>query len=163
MRGIGIAVATLITFAVPFAALRADEVKAGGAKPASAASGAMKKPVTMTPDQLKWSPGTGTPEVMTAVAWGDPNKGAHGAFHKFPAGFRSPLHTHSSDLRIVVISGTMAMAGEDGKETKLPAGSYLYQPNTYKHVTMCEAGSECVAFVVASGKFDLKPVEGKKP
>jgi quercetin dioxygenase-like cupin family protein len=157
MRGFSrIALAALICLAVPATALHAAAAKAGGAKPAA------KKAVTMTPDELKWVPNPGTPGVMTATAWGDPDKGPHGAFQKFPAGWVAPLHTHSSDLRVVVISGTMAMAGEDGKETKLPAGSYFYQPNTYKHVTKCEAGSECVAFVMAAGKFDIKMVEGKQ-
>jgi hypothetical protein len=31
-----------------------------------------------------------------------------------------------------------------------------------KHVTKCDTGSECVIFVVASGKFDLAPAEEKK-
>ena len=150
-----IALATLICLAVPAAALHAADAK-------PAAKPAVKKAVTMTPDQLKWVPNPDAPGAMTATAWGNPDKGPHGAFHKFPAGFIAPLHTHSSDLRIVVISGTMAMAGEDGKETQLPAGSYFYQPNTYKHVTKCEAGSECVAFVMASGKFDIKMVGAKK-
>ena len=65
---------------------------------------------------------------LTATAWGDPSKGPHGAFHKFPAGFATPLHTHSSDLRIVVISGTMSMTGEDGNETKLPAAPISINP-----------------------------------
>ena len=141
------AIATLICLAVPAAAVQAEEAK---------------KPVTMTPDQLKWNPSAGQPEVKTAVVWGDMNTGPHGAFHKFPADFTVPLHTHSSDMRIVVVSGTMAMAGEDGVETKLPAGSYFYQPNTYKHTTKCLAGSECVIYVTASGKFDLKPVAAPK-
>ena len=123
---------------------------------------ATAKAVSLTPDQLTWGTNPGAPEVKTAALWGDPAKGPHGAFHKFPAGFTAPLHTHSADLRIVVISGTMSMAGEDGKETKLPAGSYFYQPHTYRHVTKCEAGSECVALVVANGKFDLKPVKTEK-
>lgn len=157
MKGFSrIALATLLCLAVPFVAVHAAAAKSGGAKPVP------KKAVTLTPDQLKWVPNPDAPGAMTAAAWGDPDKGPHGAFHKFPAGFTAPLHTHSADLRIVVISGTMAMAGEDGKETELPVGSYLYQPNTYKHVTKCKEGSECVAFVMANGKFDIKTVGEKK-
>lgn len=160
-RASRIGLATLICLAVPAATLGAAP---GDAHAANApAKSVAKKAVTVTPDQLKWVPNADAPGAMTATAWGDPGKGPHGAFHKFPAGFVAPLHTHSADLRIVVISGTMTMSGEDGKETKLPAGSYFYQPNTYKHVTKCEAGSECVAFVVANGKFDIKMVEPKKP
>jgi len=147
MKGLSrIAIATLICLAVPAAALHA---------------GAAGKPITMTNDQMKWVANTSAPGVMTAVAWGDPDKGAHGAFHKFPAGFTAPLHTHSANSRIVVISGTMAMAGEDGKEMKFPAGSFYTQPNTFKHVRKCLAGSECLVYLEADGKWDLKPAEGK--
>jgi len=121
-----------------------------------------KKPVAMTPDQMKWVPVPNTPGVMTAVVWGDPETGAHGAFHKFVAGFRAPLHTHTANTRIVVISGTMAMIGKDGKEMKFPAGSYYTQPNTLPHVTKCMEGSECLVFLQANGKWDLKPVVAGK-
>jgi len=121
-----------------------------------------KASVTMTPDQMKWVPNPGAPEVKLATAWGDPAKGAHGAFHKFPAGFTAPLHTHSFDMRIVVISGTMSLSGADGKETMLPAGSYFFQPGGWQHVTKCQPGSDCVLYVTSTGKFDMKPV-GAKP
>jgi hypothetical protein len=144
-------VAVLVCFVVPIAALNAAGAKAGGAK----------APLTKTPDQLKWAPIPDGNGAMTALAWGDPN-GTHGAFNKFPAGFVAPLHTHSFDLRIVVLSGTMSMTGSDGKETLLPAGSFFLQPNTYKHVTQCKEGAECLAYIATNGKFDLKLVDQKK-
>src|SRR5438552_13804852 len=163
MRGLlRIALSTALVSAAAVTALAAAEARPAAAKSSGMMSKMGRKPVMMTPDQLKWVPNPGPPEVKMATVWGDSSKGPHGAFHKFPAGFTSPLHTHSSDLRIVVISGTMAVAGEDGKETKLPPGSYFFEPNTWKHVTKCEARSECVAFVTANGKFDLKPAEEKK-
>ncbi len=117
------------------------------------------KPVFLTPSDLKWVPNPDAPTVMIAVAWGDMKTGSYGAFFKFPAGFVAPLHTHSSNMRIVVVSGTMGMAGEDGKEMTLPAGSYYTQPSTYPHVTKCEAGSACVVYVMSNGKWDIKPVK----
>jgi quercetin dioxygenase-like cupin family protein len=99
---------------------------------------------------------------MMAVVWGDPAKGPHGAFHKFKPGFDAGLHSHSADMRIVVISGTIIAGAEGGAEKKLPPGSYEYQPHGVKHVTKCDAGSGCVIFVTASGKFDLTPAEAKK-
>lgn len=138
----------------------AEEAKAGPAKAKPAAKPATL--VTMTPDELKWVPNPANAEVMMAVAWGDPAKGPHGAFHKFKPGFTAPLHTHSADLRIVVVSGTLIAATEGGPEKKLPPGSYEYQPHTVKHVTKCDTGSGCVIFVVANGKFDLVPAEEKK-
>jgi anti-sigma factor ChrR (cupin superfamily) len=142
----GIAIAALTCLAMATATAQAAEAR---------------KPVTRPADQLKWVPNADAPGVMTAVTWGDPAKGAHGAFHKFVAGFSTPLHTHTANTKIVVISGTMAMAGEDGKEMKFPAGSYYTQPNTYKHTTKCLEGSECLVYLTADAKWDLKPVGGK--
>ena len=140
------AIAAVIGLAAPVATLNA--ANAG-------------KPVTMTPDQLKWVPNPAATGVMMATAWGDPSKGPFGAFNKFVAGFTAPLHTHSASTRIVVISGTMSMTGEDGKEIKFPAGSFYTQPNTFPHVTKCLAGADCIIYIETDGKLDLKPVEAK--
>jgi anti-sigma factor ChrR (cupin superfamily) len=126
---------------------------------ALAVAGDPAAPVTLSPADMKWSPNPNAPGVMTAVAWGDPAKGAHAAFHKFEAGFTAPLHTHTANLKIVVVSGTMSLTGKDGKEMKFPAGSFYTQPNTYAHITRCQPGSECVAYVEADAAWDLKPVE----
>ena len=122
---------------------------------------ASDKRISISPDQLVWVPNPATPGVMTATAWGDPATGPHGAFHKFGAGFVAPLHTHTANTRIVVISGTMSMAGEDGKETRFPAGSFFTQPNNYRHVTRCLAGADCLIYLDADAKWDIKPVEPK--
>ena len=138
----------------------AEEAKADAPKAKHAATPA--KLVTMAPDELKWVANPANADVSMAVVWGDPTKGAHGAFHKFKAGFNAGLHSHSADMKLVVVSGTMIAATEGGPEKKLPPGSYEYQPHGVKHVTKCDTGSECIIFVVASGKFDLTPAEGKK-
>ena len=138
----------------------AGEAKAGAPKGKAAAKPATL--VTVTPDQLKWVPNPANADVMMAVVWGDAAKGPHGAFHKFKPGFNSGLHTHSADLRLVVVSGTLIAATKGGPETKLPPGSYEYQPHTVQHVTKCDSRSECVIFAVATGKFDFVPAEEKK-
>lgn len=146
-RSSRIALMVLVCLAAPVATLNAADTG---------------KPIKITPTQLKWVPNPAATGVMMATAWGDPTKGPFGAFNKFEAGFTAPLHTHSASTRIVVISGTMAMAGEDGKETKFPPGSFYTQPNTYPHVTKCLAGADCLVYIEADGKWDLKPVEAKK-
>lgn len=151
----------VVLAAVLFApAALADEAKAGAAKAKPAAKPAAL--VTMTPGELKWAPNPANAEVMMAVAWGDPAKGPHAAFHKFKAGFSAGLHTHPSDVRLAVISGTLIAGPEGGPEKKLPPGSYEYQPHTVKHMTKCDTSSECVIFAVVNGKFGIIPAEEKK-
>jgi quercetin dioxygenase-like cupin family protein len=116
----------------------------------------------MTPADLKWVSNPANADVSMAVLWGDPAKGAHGAFHKFKAGFDAGLHSHSSDMRLAVISGTIIAGGEGAPEKKLGPGSYEYQPHGARHVTKCDPASECLIFVVSSGKFDLTPADAPK-
>ncbi len=148
--------------AVAAISIGADAPKTDAAKSKSAMHAAAS-PVVWPAADLKWVDGAGAPAgVKMAVLWGDPAKGPHAAFHKFPAGFKAPLHTHSAQLRSVVVSGTIIHGEEDGKETRLGPGSYLMDPPSEKHTTACDAASECVMFVEANGKFDIKMVGEKK-
>src|SRR5437867_2586538 len=128
------------------AALLAQAAEAGKAKPAPKAGA--KNFVAWPMADLKFEPLAGAPPGPTlAKLWGDPTKGPYGAIEKFPAGFSAPLHTHSADHKIVIISGTW-IHGEEGKpEVRLGAGSYLFQPANQKHTTACDAASECVFFI----------------
>jgi quercetin dioxygenase-like cupin family protein len=142
------------------AALLSQRAEAGDAK--SPQRGA-KEFVVWPAADLKWEPLVGgPPDVMQATLWGDSTKGAYGAISKFPAGWSAPLHTHPSDHKLVVISGTW-IHGEEGKpEARLGAGSYLFQPANRKHTSACDAASECIGFIESSGKFGITMVEEKK-
>lgn len=143
------------------AALLAQGAEGGKAK--SPQKGGAKKFVVWPAADLKWEPLAGAPPgPMLATLWGDPTKGAYGAIEKFPAGFSAPLHTHSADHKIVVISGTW-IHGEEGKPgVRLGAGSYLFQPANRRHTTACDKASECTFFIESNRKFDIKMVEEKK-
>ena len=125
------------------------------------------QPVFMPADGLNWTDldPKGAPGVKVANLWGDHTKGAFGAFFKLPAGFAAPLHTHTSDMKVVFLSGTYIQAPEGKAEVRLGPGSYMMQPGgNYRHTTSCDKGSECVFFVESDGGFDLKPVAtGKAP
>jgi quercetin dioxygenase-like cupin family protein len=139
----------------------AQNSEAGKAKAAPKASA--PGPVVWPVGDLKWTDVEGAPPgVKGATLFGDPAKGPFGAVQKFPAGFSAPLHTHSADLRIVVVSGTLIHGPEGKPEVRLPAGSYLYLPSTYRHTTACDKASECVFFIEGDRKFDVKLVESSK-
>jgi len=150
------------TLAFPVLFLAAAAFLAQRAEAGEAKSGA-KNFVVWPAADLKWKALAGAPPgPMLATLRGDPTKGAYAAIEKFPAGFSAPLHTHSADHKIVIISGTW-IHGEEGKpEVRLGAGSYLFQPANRRHTTACDAASECVFFIESSKKFDLKMVEEKK-
>ena len=136
---------------------------AGADKPKPVRKSSAKTPLIWPAGDLKWTDvAGGPPGVKQATLWGDPNKGAFGAIFKFPPGFSSPLHTHSSEERIVTVSGTFIHGPEGNPEVRLPGGSYLLEPANYRHTTSCDKASECVFFLESNGKFDIKMVEEKK-
>ncbi len=121
-----------------------------------------KEPIAWAAENMKWEEvKDGPPGVMKATLWGDMTKGAYGALVKFPAGIKQPLHTHSSDIKSVVLSGTFTYAPEGGEEKSYGAGSYLLIPGGSKHISGSGADG-CTFFMEQSGKFDMKPVEEKK-
>lgn len=117
-----------------------------------------KEAQTFAAEDLKWTEVPGGEGVMIAVIKGDPAKGAHEAFVKFPAGIEHPLHTHTNEIEMVIISGSLTYASEGGTPKKYAAGSFLRIPGGLKHGSTCDAGAPCVFFQEMSGKFDVKPV-----
>ena len=109
---------------------------------------------------LKWADVAGFPGVKMAVVEGDPGKGPAHFMIKFTGGFAAPLHHHSSDHHGVVIAGTVLLT-VDGKENKLPAGSYFSFKGKKQHVTKCEAGADCLIALDSRGKWDVVPEEAK--
>jgi len=110
---------------------------------------------------LKWTDldPAGAPGVKVADLWGDHQKGSFGAFLRLPAGFAVPLHTHTHDMKVVIVSGTYIQGPEGKPEFRLSPGSYLMQPGgNYRHTTSCAPASDCVFFVESDGAFDLQPV-----
>jgi len=158
----------ILAFAMTFA-LAASVMAQGSAeaKAKSASKGAASRLVIMPAGELKWTDldPQGAPGVKVADLWGDHARGAFGAFFKLPAGFAAPLHTHTHDMKVVIVSGTYIQAPEGKPEFRLGHGSYFMQPGgNYRHTTTCDKASDCVFLVESGGKFDLKPVEaGKAP
>ncbi len=154
-----------LIFAITFALQAAVLAQAPGeATTKTAPKTTTSRLVVMPASDLKWTDlDPGAPGVKVADLWGNHAKGAFGAFFKLPAGFAAPLHTHTSDMKVVIISGTYIQAPEGKPEFRLGPGSYFMQPGgDYRHTTSCDKASDCVFFVENEGKFDLKPVDSGK-
>ena len=124
--------------------------------------GSVSVPVT----QLKFGP-TGIVdgrhgELKAAAAYGDMTHGPHGTFVIMPAGFTSPIHTHTDDYWGVVIAGVAANGQPGAKDVPLPVGSYWYQKGGEAHVTKCLSPNQCLFFISQQGKFDFLPVNRPK-
>jgi beta-alanine degradation protein BauB len=100
------------------------------------------------------------PGVMMATLWGDPTGGAFGAFVRLPAGFTSPLHTHTHAMKVVFLSGTYIQEPDGGSVVRLGPGGFMMQPGgDYRHRTSCDASADCVFFLESAGGFDLLVVD----
>jgi anti-sigma factor ChrR (cupin superfamily) len=147
----------VLTFALPAAGL---------AQPSGQAKPAASRLVVMPAGEMKWTDlDPGAPGVKVADLWGShATGGAFGALFKLPAGFAAPLHTHTYDMKVVIVSGTYIQAPDGKPEFRLGPGSYFLQPGgNYRHTTTCDKDADCIFLVESKGPFDLKPVAATKP
>jgi quercetin dioxygenase-like cupin family protein len=124
-----------------------------------------KQSVNIPVTNLKYVP-TGVTDgvhgqLQVAPAFGDLAHGAHGTFVKMPAGFVSPIHTHTEDYYAVVISGVGVNIPVGGTDVPLPVGSYWFQKGGERHITKCISPNECIFFLSQPGKFDYLPDAAK--
>ena len=112
--------------------------------------------VLLPAGDIKWNDVPDSPNLKMAILEGNPAKGAGHFLIKFKDGFAAPLHHHSSDHFVTVLSGTLSLT-VDGKETKLPAGSFFLFRGKKEHITRCEPGADCVISVDVRGKWDVVP------
>ena len=144
----------VITFTLPVATAAQNPSNAGS------------RLVVMPADGLTWTDlDPGVPGSKVVDLWGNHATGAFGALFRLPAGFAAPLHTHTYDMKVVILSGTYIQAPEGKPEFRLGPGSYFMQPGgDYRHITRCDQASDCVFFVESQGAFDLKLADpGTKP
>jgi quercetin dioxygenase-like cupin family protein len=108
---------------------------------------------------LKWT-GAGVPGVSTAVVTGNMAKGASHFYLKYASGFAAPVHHHSPDHFVTTVAGDLVLI-VDGKEHRLPPGSYFAFTGKAKHAARCDGSQDCVMFIDARGPWDV--VLAKKP
>jgi anti-sigma factor ChrR (cupin superfamily) len=111
------------------------------------------KSVFVPAGDLKWSDIPNRPGLQVAAVQGDPSKGAACFFVKFPGNFDVPLHHHTADHRVAVVSGTMVL--NDGQDHTLPAGSYFSFTGKKQHTTKCTDAAGCTVFIETKGKWDV--------
>ena len=122
---------------------------------------AKKQLVSISAADLKWMEVPESGGVQIANVAGDMMKGSHSSFAKIPAGQKHPLHTHTNEEKLVVVSGTFLVGLEGEPEKPLAPGSYMVIPGGLKHTSSCAEGAPCVIFSQGTGKFDMKPVVDK--
>jgi mannose-6-phosphate isomerase-like protein (cupin superfamily) len=113
------------------------------------------KAVVAPKGDLQWVD-QGIPGVSAAAVDGDMRKGASHFFLKYPAGLVTPLHHHSPDHYVTVVSGSLVLV-VDGKDHPLPPGSFFALTGKEPHAARCEGTDDCVMLVDARGPWDVVP------
>jgi len=101
------------------------------------------------------------PGVKKKILWGKDDVGPYGALTKFDPGLTNPLHTHTNEVRIVVLQGAYIYKPQNGNERRVGAGSYISIPGGDVHVSMGDPKEGALFYEESPGKFDLKLVDQK--
>jgi quercetin dioxygenase-like cupin family protein len=122
MTRIGMLIGSLALGLLPLAAVAADQH------------------VAVSPDSLKWGPGSpALPKGAEAVILaGDPTKEGPYAYRiKVPAGYKVPPHQHPADENVTVISGSfhigMGDKFDEAKGTTLKTGGFAQVSKGMSH------------------------------
>jgi quercetin dioxygenase-like cupin family protein len=98
------------------------------------------------------------PGVSIAPIWGDREKGAHGTFTKFAPGHDAGMHTHTSDLWLVVLKGAY-LYKDDAGEKRVGPGEFIRIPGGHKHWSGGDKAEGALFYEEGKGKFDLIPTK----
>ncbi len=118
-----------------------------------------KQATLVAPSDLAWSTVPNSGGVEVAPLSGDMMKSAHRVMVKFPAGTVHPLHTHTADIKMVIVSGSFTYGSERQAQKAYGPGSYIVIPGGTKHASGCTSEAPCVLFHEGSSKFDLHAVK----
>jgi len=120
-------------------------------------------PLMLSFADLKWTELAERKGMLFAVLSGDPTKGEYTQMRKVPAGTDNPLHSHSSEIKNVIISGAWYTGSDFASAKDFGPGSIVIMPANWVHVSGCRAGSECVFYQEGKGRFDFNAAEVNRP
>jgi quercetin dioxygenase-like cupin family protein len=97
------------------------------------------------------------PCAKGAVYQGDPASGPATIFIRSAAGCRIPLHWHTANETLMVVSGTARVGMKGQTPDTLRPGSYAFVPSKHHHNFVCPVA--CNFFLVSDAAFDIHYVD----
>jgi quercetin dioxygenase-like cupin family protein len=114
-------------------------------------------PLMVSYAELKWIELPEVKGTQFAVLSGDLKTGPYTQMRRVPAGTDNPLHTHSSEIKNVIIQGVLYTGVNLAAAKDFGPGSVIVMPADWMHVSGCRPGSVCVFYQEGKGKFDFHP------
>ena len=87
-------------------------------------------PMMVSFSELKWTALPERPGMQFAILSGDPKTGPYTQMRKVPAGTDNALHSHSSELKNVIISGVWYTGTDAATAKDFGPGSVVLMPGT---------------------------------
>jgi ChrR Cupin-like domain len=131
-------------------------------KPAATANES-STPMMVSFTELKWTELPERKGMQFSVLSGDPKTGPYTQIRKVPGGTDNPLHSHSSEIKNVIISGVWYTGADVASAKDFGPGSIVVMPGNWVHVSGCRSGSDCVFYQEGKGKFDFVPATAANP
>jgi quercetin dioxygenase-like cupin family protein len=95
-------------------------------------------------------------EGLVMVLWGNRANGPYGAFTRMEPGAEFAMHSHTNEVRVVVIEGAYLYRDEDG-EKRVGPGEFLRIPGGHVHWSGGDANDGALFYEESSGRFDIVP------
>lgn len=112
----------------------------------------------LNPQNLKFEPIPNMPICATAaIVRGDPRWGPAWVYLKLASGCRVPLHWHSANEDLIVISGKGSITMTHGPTLPFVPGAYASLPAKHTHQASCTR--TCLLFSIADAAFDIHYVD----
>lgn len=113
---------------------------------------------------LEWAP---CPDFIPkgceiAVLQGDPAKKNLDIYFKVPSDFEIPHHLHTSQERIVLVSGTLDVKYDNHEKATIRVGEYAYGLAKLPHSAYCHKGDTCVFYIGFVEPLDACPLKAQK-
>lgn len=94
------------------------------------------------------------PGVQASLLWGNTKEGElRGGLLKLPEGFNGVLQTSASELKVVVVQGSVEYEEESGAQHKLNAGSYIGAFGKASHTFSVKGSGEAVLYIRSNGHY----------
>jgi hypothetical protein len=122
-----------------------------------------KMPLMVSFTDLKWVELPERKGMQFAILSGDPKTGPYTQMRKVSAGIDNGLHSHSSEIKNVIISGVWYTGPDTASAKDFGPGSVVIMPGNWMHVSGCRAGTDCILYQEGKGKFDFKPAAAPAP
>jgi Domain of unknown function (DUF4437) len=104
--------------------------------------------------QLEWHPKpTLPPGAESALAFGEPAKGHYDFYGKFPADYTVPMHWHTNDCTVIMISGSMTIKRDSAPDVTIEQGGLFTLPAKMKYIAYSAKG--CIFLVHGAEPFDI--------